>query len=316
MESSEAASVDDYQEGAPRIGTLVINFNSHDDLKRCIESLMMVQYANHLIFCVDNGSTDGSRQKLMQEFPDIVHVDNGSNVGFGAGMNAGIAKALEMGCEYVFCFNSDTWVDDPGLFDELLRTFQENPSMGMAGPAEYDYSGNDLLFSGPTGRHEQEMKVSGAAMFISKKMIETVGLFDESFFLGYEDQDLLRRAEKHGFVARTTSETRFMHKRAAITGKHARMMTYLETRNEIVYYARHWDLSTFMRRIVVGNAKRIPRKALLYPEVGRPELFAALVRGVLAGVSLMPKARQPGAMPRFDPSRWMTATGESCARKD
>ncbi len=304
MEASDAASVDDVQEGAPRIGTVVINFNSYDDLKKCLESLAVVEYENHIILCVDNGSTDGSRDKIVAEFPDLVHIDNGSNVGFGAGMNAGIRRALEMGCEYVFCFNSDTLVDDPKLFDELLAPFLENPSMGVVGPTEYDYSGKDVLFTGPTGLHDQEMKVSGAAMFLSKRMLEAVGLYDETFFLGYEDQDLLKRAERLGFAARTTSKTRFMHRRAAITGKHARMMTYLEARNEVVYYARHWDLSTFLRRIVLGNMKRIPRKGLIHAEDGRPDLFFALVRGVLSGISLMPRARRQNTMPRFDPSRW------------
>ena len=305
MDASEVASADDLPEEAPRVGTVLINFNSLDDLSRCIESLLTLEYGNHLIICVDNGSTDGSREKLAEAFPDVVHIANGANVGFGAGMNVGISKALEMGCEYVFCFNSDTWVDDPKLLDELMQPFRENPSMGATGPAEYDYEGNELQFSGPTGRHGQEMKVSGAAMFLSKRMLETVGLFDESFFLGYEDQDLLRRAERHGFVVRTTTNTRFMHRRAAFTGRHARMMTYLEARNEVIYYGRHWDLTTFLKRIVFENVKRIPRKALLYPEAGRPELFDAFVRGVMRGLSLMPKARHQGVIPSFDPSKWI-----------
>ena len=62
MDASEVASADDLPEEAPRVGTVLINFNSLDDLSRCIESLLTLQYGNHLIICVDNCSTDGSRE--------------------------------------------------------------------------------------------------------------------------------------------------------------------------------------------------------------------------------------------------------------
>lgn len=311
MDSSGDVLVHDAQTTTPRIGTVLINFNSYSDVGKCIESLQQVDYEQSLILCVDNGSTDGSRERLMKEFPEIVHIDNGGNLGFGAGMNTGIQKALESGCDYVFCFNSDTWVDDRHLFDKLLTPFHEDEKMGVTGPVEYDISGRSLLYSGPRGLHKYEQKVSGAAFFVSKRVFESVGLLDDRLFLGYEDQDLLIRAEGQGYHVKIVPDARFMHKRSAFTARHSRMMTYLEARNEIVFYARHWDVPSFVRRVVIENCKRIPSYAISGMEEGRHDLFIALVRGVMRGISYMPRAKQPKSIPPFDPSRWMTQADEN-----
>jgi len=310
MNSSEDVLARDARTTTPKIGTVLINFNSGADVRSCIESLQQIDYERSLILCVDNGSTDGSRERLVKEFPEIVHVDNGGNLGFGAGMNTGIQRALELGCDYVFCFNSDTWVDDKRLFDRLLAPFHEDEKMGITGPVEYDFSGATLLYSGPRGLHKFELKVSGAAFFVSKRVFESVGLLDDRFFLGYEDQDLLLRAERNGYNVRIVPDARFMHKRSAFTAGHSRMMTYLEARNEIVYYARHWDLPSFIRRVVIENCKRIPSSAISGMDEGRSDLFFALVRGVIRGISYMPRAKQPRSIPPFDPSRWMKKAGD------
>jgi GT2 family glycosyltransferase len=311
MDSSGDVLVHGAQTTTPRIGTVLINFNSYADVRKCIESLQQIDYEKSLILCVDNGSTDDSREKLVKEFPEVVHIDNGGNLGFGAGMNAGIRKALESGCDYVFCFNSDTWVDDRHLFDKLLTPFHEDERMGVTGPAEYDFSGMSLLYSGPRGLHKYELKVSGAAFFVSRRVFESVGLLDDRFFLGYEDQDLLIRAERDGYHVKIVPEARFMHKRSAFTAGHSRMMTYLEARNEIVYYTRHWNLSSFIKRVVIENFKRVPSRAISGMGEGRPDIFIALVRGVMRGISLMPRAKQPESIPPFDPSRWMKRADEN-----
>jgi GT2 family glycosyltransferase len=305
MDSPDAVDKPPPAEGKLRIGTVVINFNSYDDTKTCIASLLKLKHDGHMIFCIDNFSTDGSHELLAADFPEAVHFRTEANLGFGGGMNAGVVRALESGCDFVFLFNNDAYVDDPNLFEKLLRPFEKNECMGLVSPAEYDITGSTLLFAGATGKREWEMAASGAALFVSRKVFDTVGLLDERFFLGYEDQDLLKRAERKGFHATTVADARFMHKGMANTGRHARMMTYLEARNEIMYYARHWGLRTFLRRVVIGNLKRVPRKALVYPEEGRPELFGALIRGLLRGISYMPKTKRPESVPPFDPSRWI-----------
>ncbi|MCJ7488754.1 MAG: glycosyltransferase family 2 protein [Thermoplasmata archaeon] len=306
MDTSGDILVHDTQTTTPKIGTVLINFNSYVDVRKCIESLQQIDYEQSQILCVDNGSTDDSRERLMKEFPEVVHIDNGGNLGFGAGMNTGIQKALESGCDYVFCFNSDTWVDDRYLFDRLLAPFREDEKMGVTGPVEYDYSGASILYSGPRGLHKFEQKVAGAAFFVSKRVFESVGLLDDRFFLGYEDQDLFIRAERHGYHLKTVPDARFLHRQSAFISRHSRMMAYLEARNEIVYYTRHWDVPSFIKRVVIENCKRIPSSAISGMEERRSDIFIALVRGVMRGISYMPRAKQPDSIPPFDPSRWMT----------
>jgi GT2 family glycosyltransferase len=289
----------------PKVGIVILNFNSPEDSERCLSSLAKLGYGPLETICVDNGSTDGSAEAIEKAFPKVRMVRTGRNAGFGAGMNAGFVQALHDGCDFVFCFNSDTLVDDPELIDKLVAPFRTDPKLGVTGPEEMDMSGTELLYSGPRGRHRYELKVSGAAYMMSREVLEKVGLLDDRFFLGYEDLDLFVRIERKGYGIRIVPGARFRHTRSAIIGRHAPMMTYLEARNEIVYFARHWGLSGFLERAVKQNLKRLPRYALIFAEQGRPDLFAAHVKGLKDGICLLPLAKTPDRIPPFDPAPWI-----------
>ena len=132
--------------GSPRIGVVIINFNDVDNSRRCLSSLRTLSHPNKEIYCVDNGSEDGSWKVLADEFEDVRIIRSERNIGFAGGMNLGFRAAIDNGCEFVFCFNNDAVVDDPELLRKLLEPFEEDGRMGVTSPVEYDITGTKARY--------------------------------------------------------------------------------------------------------------------------------------------------------------------------
>jgi GT2 family glycosyltransferase len=261
------------------------------------------------IICVDNGSTADSARMIKNAFPGVTLLTSEKNIGFGGGMNLGIRIAIEVGCDYVLCINNDAFTDDPDFIDKLVDAFNANPRTGIAGGVEMDESGTTVRYSGYSGDSKYQLKASGAAFVISRRAIEAAGLYDDRFFLGYEDHDLFIRVEKKGFEVVTVEEAAFRHSRAAARSQYIPLFVYLEARNRTIMFARFWGFSGFLDGVMKMHLKRLPRYVLAFSEQKRPDLLRAYLRGLLDGAILLPKVRQPGAIPPVDPSDWMHGQG-------
>lgn len=201
------------------------------------------------IVIVDNNPSAGLQAVLEAEFPEVRHIPLPHNVGFGSAMNHGIRAAAG---RYVLVFNPDIVVR-PGSLEELTRYMDAHPDVGIVGPRLHNPDGSlqhscyripTLLTPAyrrtPLGRlpagkrdlsdylmleesHEETMDVDsliGAALFTRHKMLEEVGLFDERFFMYYEDNDLCRRFWEHGYRVVYHPEAVMMHyhRRASADG--------------------------------------------------------------------------------------------------
>src|SRR5450432_999701 len=91
-----------------RILIVVLNWNSRDMTKECIQSLLAMQGDSFKILVIDNGSRDGSVEYLRETFPQIDVTANGRNLGFAAGCNVGMKRAVAENFEYVLLVNNDT----------------------------------------------------------------------------------------------------------------------------------------------------------------------------------------------------------------
>ena len=73
-----------------KVAILLVNWNGYNLTRECIESLLSITYNNFQIYVVDNGSTDGSYERLKTEFPNIALIRSNRNLGFSGGNNLGI----------------------------------------------------------------------------------------------------------------------------------------------------------------------------------------------------------------------------------
>jgi GT2 family glycosyltransferase len=217
----------------PPVISVVLNWNNYTDTSRCLHSLLELTYQPHTILLVDNGSTDQSLKKLKSEFPNIEFIENGDNLGFAAGMNAGIEIALERDVEYIWILNNDTIFPDSETLDRLVSQMESHSHLGALTPVINQYSdSNESWFQqglvdwkSGMSHHYKEITDSSkrdgeilyndfvpfCSVLFSRAIFEEVGKFSELFFMYQEDVEFCHRLIKNGYNIGTDLETSVQH---------------------------------------------------------------------------------------------------------
>src|SRR5207249_4614225 len=99
----------------PFVYVVVLNWNLKEMTAACVASLLASDYPRSKVMVVDNGSTDGSRDYLIDRFPGLEVIETGRNLGYAAGNNLGIRNALAAGADLVLLLNNDTVVEPSTL---------------------------------------------------------------------------------------------------------------------------------------------------------------------------------------------------------
>jgi GT2 family glycosyltransferase len=197
----------------PTVFIIVLNFNGKDTLIDCLSSIYQSDYLNFEVVLVDNDSKDGSFEKARKLFSRAHFIKNSNNLGFSKGNNVGIRFALEKFADYVLILNNDTLVEKTTL-STLVKVMDENPKVGVSSPVIFSadekiwFAGGCIDWFKMKTYHLTKVDsslpyatqyVSGCAMLVRKDVFKKIGLFDERFFLYYEDADFSVRAKKDGF---------------------------------------------------------------------------------------------------------------------
>ncbi len=226
------------------------------------------------IVVVDNGSTDGSIETFRKlRVRGLRIIENKKNLGFAEGNNIGIRFALKNKADYVLILNNDTLVEK-NLLIELLETAKKYNDFGAASPKIYfakgfefhkkRYSAGELgkviWYAGgnmdwgnmygthrgvdqvDTGQFNEDLEtdfVTGASMFVRKKVFSAVGLFDPKFFLYFEENDFCQRAYKAGWKLMYIPGSIAWHANAQATGIGSSLQDYYITRNRMLFGLRH-----------------------------------------------------------------------------
>jgi GT2 family glycosyltransferase len=211
------------------VSIIIVNYNTRALLRDCLASVVAetkgVQYE---IFVVDNASMDGSREMLEREFPSVRRIFNEDNRGFAAANNQAIKIAEG---RYVLLLNSDTKVLD-GAVQKTMAFMENSRDASVVGckllngdgslqrsclsfPSEWNLFSESfflyLVFPRTQLFGDYHMTsfnydsvrsvdvVAGAFMMIRRVVFETVGSFDEAYFMYTEETDLCFRVKAAGF---------------------------------------------------------------------------------------------------------------------
>ena len=210
------------QGAEPAVTVVVVNWNGGDDTAACLRSLASLDPPRPRPVVVDNGSTDGSAERIAADFPDVDLVRSRRNLGFGGGANLGIRQALALGADFVWLLNNDA-IPAAGTLGALLAETGDR-RVGIVGgvlvdPADPEavlaWGGgvvSPLAITTPLdGPGRMPDYVEGSCMLIRRGVFESVGLFDERFFFYYEDADLCRRAREAGWRLAVAPGARVAH---------------------------------------------------------------------------------------------------------
>ncbi len=224
---------------AAKAGIIVLNWNGLADTRACVRSLLELRGTPATLYVVDNGSEDGSAEALHREFADqIVLIANPRNLLYAGGNNVGILRALDDGCDELLLLNNDTVVD-PHMLEELRAARAAHGDavycpkiLYFDRPDRYWYAGGKINLNrarwshrgirepdrGQYGVIEETGWATGCALFSTDKVIEKVGLLDDSFRLYQEDVDWCLRAKSAGYKIWYVPKAVVRHKVSASLG--------------------------------------------------------------------------------------------------
>jgi GT2 family glycosyltransferase len=193
-------------------------FNRKQFTKDCLLSLERQTRRADYTIIVDDGSTDGTREMLKTEFPDVIVIEGDGNLFWTAAINLGIRHALNLGVDFVLTLNNDTVASPAFVSNMLAGAFRD--SHALIGALDKDistkkpYYGGEL-FDWRTGKstylldtlpameqrglHEVSL-FPARGLLIPRKVFDIIGLFEEKKLPHYmADYDFTLMARRHGF---------------------------------------------------------------------------------------------------------------------
>ena len=200
----------------------------------CLRSLLKSDYGNLSVLLVDNGSPDGSGERIRLSFPEIEFLQTGQNLGYTGGNNRGIKWALERNADYVLILNNDT-VLDPCAVSKLVDTAESSDQqVGGVAPKVlyYDeperiwYAGGEFSPIKGLGLHWRDGELdrsdeaektreitfmTGACCLLSAEALTELNGFDEDFFAYVEDAELSLRMRQAGYQIYYQPSARVLH---------------------------------------------------------------------------------------------------------
>ncbi|MGC1494687.1 MAG: glycosyltransferase family 2 protein [Sulfitobacter sp.] len=242
----------------PKLLVIVLNYRTAEmTLKSVAAALADMPQVGAELIIVDNASGDGSAAVLQREVTDrgwgannrVRLILSDVNGGFGAGNNLGLRAGMSDGStpDFYYIVNSDAFVD-PGCIATLMAFLQANPKAGIAGShvrgdddaphctafrfpsiaGEFEGAARTGVFSRllrncivapplPVQTTQVDW-VAGASVLLRAEMLQEIGMFDEAFFLYFEETDLCKRAARAGWQCWYVPESRVVHIGSVSTG--------------------------------------------------------------------------------------------------
>lgn len=255
------------------ISIVVVNYNVKEHLANLLNSIRQARKGLKLeVIVIDNASTDGSKEYITHNFPEVRYIWNEENVGFGKANNQGIQLATG---DYTLLLNPDTLLEEDTLIT-MKRYMDQNPETGAAGckilnpDGTYSYDGRRSIptllssfwkITGLTAlfpkskvfgqyylgwldedEYARVPVISGAFMFCRTKVIKELGGFDERYFMYFEDTDLcFRITQNTGYTIDYVPDTHIIHFKGESTDK--LQSSYSKRFNKALYqfFEKHYS---------------------------------------------------------------------------
>ncbi len=259
-----------------KVFVIILNFRGKEDTKECVLSVLASSYVNYEIVIVDNYSKDDSSLYLKTTFPNIVLIETESNLGYAGGNNVGIRYAIEHGADSILILNNDTILDKDCITHFVSESEMRKKS--VLGGRVYYHDRPNLMqhFGGMWEKKKGKFRnvpdknfnsdlphnldfVTGCALFVPRKIFEEVGLFEESFFLYYEEIDWCLQVRKKGFFCTYVPSPILWHKESRSFTHPKPPQSYFQWRNRIYFIKRNFPKSEFYLWMLL----HLPRRILL-----------------------------------------------------
>jgi GT2 family glycosyltransferase len=210
------------------LSILIVSYKTKDYLQKCLASIFhsTTKYSFEIIL-VDNNSQDGTREMLLDFFPNITTVYNEENTGFAIAMNQ--AYRMSTG-RYVMTFNPDAELKNDSI-DTLIPYLDGNPQIGMVGGSVENTDGSIVLpstefpliylrsFKGIFPKKDVPLKktpqrvewIWGSGITVRRELLKVDSMFEELSFLFGEEYHLAQLIKSQGKEIWINPEIRTVH---------------------------------------------------------------------------------------------------------
>lgn len=292
-----------------KAAAVIINRNTRELLRDCLESIKLQEFEGGIsVWVVDNGSTDGSPEMVLRDFPGMNVVWNNGNTGYSKACNQGVAATVE---PYAVIMNSDTTLACD-TFARVIGYLEGHPGAGIAAPlirnpdGTVQFSCREFpsmktafvhaflgLFKSDNAESVSYKQmswdhasvrdvdwVSGAFMALSREAFDRIGGFDEKYFMYVEDVDICWRMWQSGRSVAFVPRGEVVH--------HIGMSSQ-RTPARMVFH-HHRSMLRFHRRTYEGPARPLVNAAVALGIAARVVLILGLnafykVRRALGGAA-------------------------------
>ena len=249
---------------------VILNWNGLEDTLECLASIGKLNYPNVRVQVVDNASENHEAEIIEEKFPEVNVLKQTENLGFCGGCNAGIKQAVEEGADFVMLLNNDALVSE-NLLETLVDEYEKLESPGAVSPIIFKYpetrqiwfsiarweavwKSGEARFRLALDEDYESLKskkpyetefACGCCLFISTKVINEVGLFDERYFAFYDEAEWCVRMKKRGFTSYIIPSAFMYHKVGGSTP--SLVATYLLNRNRLLWAAENLSFGQKLR---------------------------------------------------------------------
>lgn len=244
------------------VGIVIVNYKDYARrfLEPCVASLRSQEAPNiqWRLYVVDNAATRQSQDYLARHAPEAVIIARGDG-NYAAANNAGIARAQADGCGYFVIANMDMEFS-PTWLAELLAVLTRNPTVGIAQSKvllhldgrptnRINTVGNVRHFLGfgftrgyqeiDEGQHDATHEIAGYAtgssLMIRQEVVDTIGAYDEEYYMYHDDFELGWRAVLAGFSIALAPKSVCWHKYDF--ARSVRMLYYMERNRYLALFS-------------------------------------------------------------------------------
>ncbi|USH03291.1 glycosyltransferase family 2 protein [Grimontia kaedaensis] len=265
-----------------KLNVLILNWNSANDVAGLLISIAKSHFADFRVILIHNATSDEPAIRgLYNKYKNIFEthlVVNGSNLGYAGGNNAGYEYLKNNGLDGdVLILNPDVRVS-PTTFEKMHQVLMEQGVGGVmcgaldqCGHSLYDYI-NLVGFTSKYRHTDRDSVVTdylaGSCMMLKRQPLEQIGLFDENFFMYWEEVDLSLRMKRKGYKLLSTTKCKIT--RAANDNSRSLNAIKYSIRNSFLIRKKHPEFGLLahyyylLGMLILATAKTVKYKSLSY----------------------------------------------------
>lgn len=264
------------------VSIIIVSWQVRELLEKCLKSIFnQTTDINFEVFVIDNNSQDGTVAMVENTYPEVNLIVNDENLGFAKANNQAIVKSKG---EYILLLNPDTEITDNSI-QKTYKFMKGNVNIGITGCKIINPDGsiqksirsfpdleshililtklhNFLPNSKSLKKYylpdfdykktQEVQQVMGAFFMINRKMLNQIGLLDESFFIWYEEVDLCRRAIDDNWQVFYYSDAHIIHHQGkSFSKKTAIIKQFIFNRSLLRYFAKHHKIYEYLVLLIL-----------------------------------------------------------------